>query len=149
MNQAMEVEKMSNLARLLVLALCMSQPLITNASWYNKRYIIHIENRLSNQTLQVHCKSGNRDLGFQHISLGEQFQWEFYTKFWVIFKSDYCTLLWSGGYLTFEAFYWPACEQWYFDGKDDLNCNWQARDRALYTLDPVTREYGYWKEWET
>ncbi|KAE8008491.1 hypothetical protein FH972_004997 [Carpinus fangiana] len=38
MNQAMEVEKMSNLALLLVLALCMSQLLITNASWFSQRH---------------------------------------------------------------------------------------------------------------
>ncbi|KAE8008456.1 hypothetical protein FH972_004967 [Carpinus fangiana] len=36
MNQAIEVEKMSNLTLLLVLALCMSQPLITNA-WPSQR----------------------------------------------------------------------------------------------------------------
>ena len=144
----MEVEKMSNLAFLLVLALCMSQPLITNASWFSKRYVIHIENRLSNYTLQAHCRSGDQDLGLHRISKGKQFQWEFYISFWSI-KVYFCNLSWLGGQLTFDAFSTPGCEDWALTRKSDLNCNWRVQDNGIYMFDFETREYEFWKYWET
>jgi hypothetical protein len=61
----MKVEKMTNLALLLVLTLCMSQPLITDA-WATYRYVVHIRSGLSKDSkyhiLQAHCKSGNQDI---------------------------------------------------------------------------------------
>ncbi|KAE8008488.1 hypothetical protein FH972_004994 [Carpinus fangiana] len=120
MNQAMKVEKMSNLALLLVLALCMSQPLITNASWFTtKRYVVHIENRLSNHTLQAHCTFADQDLGVQPISMGEQFQWVFYMTFWGFWghKVNICNLSWPGGYRTFAALNLRACDTWIFTKK--------------------------------
>jgi hypothetical protein len=103
MNQAMEVEKMSNLALVLVLALCMSQPLITNA-WPSQRHVIHIENGLSNQTLQAYCKSGDQDLGLQHISPCEKFKWGFHINLIWGSKVYFCILSWPGGHRTFDTF---------------------------------------------
>jgi hypothetical protein len=152
MNQVMKVEKMSNLALLLVLALCMSQPLITNASWFSQRYIVRIENRLSNQTLQAHCNSIDQDFGLQNISRGEQFQSEFY----ISYSSDIvylCNLSWLGGELNFDAFnqQFNICEPWKwnpFKSKPYLNCVWRAQDDGIYLLDVPTRKYNLQKTWE-
>jgi hypothetical protein len=155
MNQAMEIEKMSNLALLLVLALCMSQPLITNASvWPSYRYIVHIENRLSNHTLQAHCKSGDQDLGLQNISLGEEFQWGFYINFWGT-TLYFCNLSWPGGHKTFDVFttyftfLYYKCEPWIpFKNQHGLNCVWRAQDDGIYLFDVPTKKYYLQHTWE-
>jgi hypothetical protein len=139
---------MNNLALLLVLALCMSQPLITNASWFTQRYVIHIENRLSNQTLQAHCTSEDQDLGLQHISLGEQFQWVFYIPFWRN-KVYMCNLSWSGGYTNLGVVTLNACDPGIF-WKSDLNCVFRAKDDGLYSFDSrEQKDYfiHWWGHW--
>ena len=144
-NQAMEVEKMSNLAFLLVLALCMSQPLITNASWFFQRSVVHIENRLSSHTLKAHCWTHDIDI-FQHISLGEQFQFGFYNSIWE--TSYMCNLSWPGGQVTFEAYNSAhyICEPWH--SVEDLNCVWRAQDDGVYFLNTEKRKYYFMGTWE-
>jgi hypothetical protein len=141
---------MSNLALLLVLALCMSQPLITNASWFSQRYVVHIENRLSNHTLQTHCRSSDKDLGLQYIPLGGQFQFGFYDSIW---DGSYymCISSWQGGQLTFDAFNseYYVCEPWHpFTSKSELNCVWRAQDDGLYLLNTVKQKYNLQGTWE-
>jgi hypothetical protein len=147
MNQAMEVEKMSNLALLLVLALCMSQPLITTANWFYKRHVVHIENRLSNHALQASCMFEDQDLGLQHISLGKQFQWGFYLNFWES-KSYFYNLSWPGGHKIFDAYrhYSSFCEGWQPFSNVDENCVWQARDEGIYLLGYYIPQTYYLKE---
>jgi hypothetical protein len=150
-NQAMEVQKMSNLALLLVLALCMSQLLITNA-WPSQRYVIHIENKLSNQTLQAHCKSGDQDLGLQHISPGEKFQWGFHINLIWGTKVYFCNLSWPGGHRTFDAFTTKGnfgLERWhpYVYGQPDLYLLWQAQDDGIYLFDGDEQKYNLQETW--
>jgi hypothetical protein len=136
---------------LLVLALCMSQPLITNAHWFYQRYVVHIENRLSSHTLQAHCWSSDKDLCLQHISLGEQFQFGFYNSiWWALWGASYrCNLSWPGGHVSFDAFNaeYYVCEPWH-SSKSTLNCVWRAQDDGVYLLDTVKQKYicqGAWK----
>ena len=151
MNQAMEVEKMSNLAFLLVLALCMSQTLITNANWFYKRHVVHIENRLSNYALQAHCMSEDQDLGLQRISRGKQFQWGFYLNFWES-KSYFCNLSWPGGHKIFDAYRQVSslCEGWQPFSSADENCVTQAQDDGIYLLGySIPQTYFLKERWLT
>jgi hypothetical protein len=153
MNQAMEVEKISTLALLLVLALCMSQPLTTNAWIPSKvKFFVHIENGLSSHTLQAHCKSGDQDLGLQKISLGEEFQWGFRPNFfWTTLY--FCNLSWVGGHKTFDAFrmkyefFYPFCGV-SLENRNYLHCVWRAQDDGMYLWDVHSAQYYFQYKWE-
>jgi hypothetical protein len=171
MNQTMKVEKKSNLALLLVLALCMSQPLITNAwkllfpniwklpipdEWKTPKYFVHIENNLSNQTLQAHCKSGDQDLGPQHIYVLEEFHWGFYVNFWGT-TLYFCNMSWPGGHKTFDVFWssisfiYDKCSTstpYYKNQSNYMDCVWRVKDEGIYLFDFKTQEYHFQYKWE-
>jgi hypothetical protein len=159
MNQVMEVDKMSNLALLLVLALCMSQPLITNALelFGHVSYTVHVQNWFGNETiiLQAHCKSGDLDLGLQHISMMEQIEWRFQINFWDT-TLYFCNLSWVGGHRTFDVFtaqrnfIHNKCAPSINGSKKEKDCIWRAQYNGIYVLDAKTQAFLLqytWKPW--
>ena len=153
----MEVEKMSNLALLLVLALCMSQPLITNAwePFGPVNYTVHVQNWFGNETiiLQAHCKSGDLDLGLHHISTMEEIKWRFQINFWAT-TLYFCNLSWAGGHRTFDVFTTRRnflrnkCLPLINKRKWEQDCVWQAQYDGIHVLDAKTHAFLLQYKWE-
>jgi hypothetical protein len=140
----MDVQKMSNLALLLlVLALCMSQPLIAIS---DNRYAVHIENGLKNDILLAHCKSGDDDLGPQHISVNNEFQWSFGINFWQT-TLYFCNLSWVGGHRTFDVFW--VSNRFLLENCPHGGCYWKAQDDGIYLLNFDSNQYEFQYKWET
>ena len=110
------------------------------------------ENKLSNQTLQAHCKSEDQNLGLQHISSGEQFQWGFHINLIWGTKVYFYNLSWPGGHRTFDAFATDGnigLERWnpYAYDQHDLYLLWQAQDDGIYLFDGDEQKYNLQKTW--
>jgi hypothetical protein len=152
MNRAMKIEKMSNLALLLILALFTNQLLITNASFFSYRYVIHIQNELFD-TVYVHCKSEDQDLGRQQIKAGEELPWVIYKSFWSINSYNFvCDLSWlnahaiiySNRLFTFVDF----CDPVKLFGNKDLNCVWRVKREGVYIFYYKKQEFLLDAKWE-
>ncbi|XP_062177018.1 S-protein homolog 1-like [Alnus glutinosa] len=138
----MDVQKMSYLAvLLLVLALCMSQPLIANAG----KFVVHVENGLKNDILQAHCKSGDDDLGLQYISVNKEFQWSFGINFWqsTLF---FCNMSWVGGQRTFDVFW--VNNIFFRKYCPHYDCLWRAQEDGIYLFNYESSEYEFQYKWE-
>ncbi|KAJ4728388.1 Plant self-incompatibility S1 [Melia azedarach] len=128
---------------LLVLALSLCQLPIAN-SLFNK-FSVHIINGLNNQTIDVHCKSRDDDLGLHHLPVHGEFMW----KFRVNIKSStlyFCKWKWVKGHKTFDVF--TTDEQFLgkYCGYD--YCRWQGREDGLYGYSEKRRQYVFAYKWD-
>lgn len=92
-------------------------------------YQVAVENGLNN-TLWVHCKSGDSDLGPHKLAKDANFSWVFKTS--VLKKRLYfCGLTWNKHWRkTFDAF---TDEQEFVDrGCGGRHCFWKALDDGIY-----------------
>jgi hypothetical protein len=140
MNQAMDVQKMSNFVLLLVLILFMSQLLIANTG---ESFHVHIQNGFKDYILGAHCKSKDNDLGFQYIAINGEFQWHFR---WNLLHTTlfYCSLSWIGGHRTFNAF--VNDDAFFNETCNDHDCYWKAQEDGIYSYNLKTYELQY--NWE-
>lgn len=125
---------------LLVLSLVILEP--TEAFSELKKWQIHVVNGLSNgQTLFVHCKSKDNDLGEHNLNSGTEFNWTFRVNLWNT------TLFWcylhkpDGKSASFDVFWVEKKSIWLFYRCYHSNCIWTAKDDGIYLRDnPVQRD---------
>ncbi|KAL0560277.1 hypothetical protein IC582_000677 [Cucumis melo] len=114
---------------LVLVAMVVVQP-CTAVPIPHPRWHIHVVNGLSNETLLVHCKSRDDDLGIQHLVKGAEFHWTFRvslfgrTLFW-------CYLEKPNFSVSFESF-WVEKHVWLNSRCYDKNCIWIAKDDGIY-----------------
>jgi hypothetical protein len=130
---------MSNLTLLLVLALCMSQPLIANTF----TYVVHIENWFKNHILQAPCNSGDEDLGLKHIRVNSEFQWKCSINLWHT-TLYFCNLSWMGGHRTFDMFY--VEDNLLHNNCSFLDCYWMAQENGIYLFSMRSGQFFFLKE---
>lgn len=107
-----------------------------------ERWHIHILNGLSHgQSLFVHCKSKDDDLGIHDLSFGSEFNWSFRVNFWGT------TLFWcylrksNDKSVSFEAFWVEKTSIWLYYRCYKYNCIWTAKHDGIYLKDnPVGRD---------
>ncbi|KAJ9182190.1 hypothetical protein P3X46_006213 [Hevea brasiliensis] len=136
----------NQLALLLVLALIASEPWPCHAvKGIFPKYHVHIVNNLTNNILNLHCKSKDDDLGPHALPVNTEFHFSFRvnlfgtTLFW-------CNFNWGngrgGGYKVF----------WYGKGLarkcNYKNCIWSARDDAIYLMNFFANKYEKYYDWQ-
>lgn len=133
-----------SLSLLFVLALCMSQPLITNSS-VNRKFHVHVINGFMNQTLETHCKSKDDDLGLQKISVIGEFQWHFRINYWGT-TLYFCDMWWVGGHRHVDVF--RVDDEFLDNNCGDSNCRWMGKEDGIYLFNSEHNEYRFQYNWE-
>lgn len=113
-------------AALAVVQPCMAVPLPL-PTWQ-----IHVVNGLENETLLVHCKSKDDDLGNQNLAAkGDEFHWTFKVNFFgtTLF---WCYLQKPNFDVSFESFWVEKTHPWLNSRCYDKNCFWIAKDDGVY-----------------
>lgn len=146
-----QVQLKSKMVLLLVLAaLAVVQPCTAEVlvplplpTWH-----IHVVNGLSNDTLSVHCKSKDNDLGNQNlVHRGDEFQWTFKVNFWgtTLF---WCYLEKPHFNVSFEAYWVEKHEPWLNSRCYNNNCIWTAKDDGIYLKNNPTNVDELVHEWK-
>ncbi|KAL0560356.1 hypothetical protein IC582_000757 [Cucumis melo] len=102
------------------------------------KWHIHVVNGLRNQTLFVHCKSKDDDLGNHTLSTkGQEVQWTFKVNFFgtTLF---WCYLKKPNFYVAFESFWVEKTHPWLTSRCFDKNCIWIAKDDGIYLRNNLT-----------
>uniref|UniRef100_M1DD62 S-protein homolog n=1 Tax=Solanum tuberosum TaxID=4113 RepID=M1DD62_SOLTU len=96
---------------------------------------VHIHNDLPQNTpqLEVHCASGDDDLGHRYPGIGTEFNWSFCPTFSTLY---FCHFWWNGKDLRFDVFNnSDACVRNRGHGfipYDTSDCHWQVKDDGFY-----------------
>ena len=114
------------------------------------RWSVQTVNGLSYLGLDVHCQSGDDDLGYHHlVNHGDDYQWSFQENFWgtTLF---WCRLEKVDAYVSFESF-WPESlkNTWLRDrcGTTELTCIWIAKDDGIYLRNNPTNVDEFVHKW--
>ncbi|KAA0067970.1 hypothetical protein IC582_020086 [Cucumis melo] len=113
------------------------------------KWRIHVVNGLNNETLLVHCKSKDDDLGIHNlVSKGEEFQWTFKVNFFgtTLF---WCYLQKPNFSVSFESFWVEKSHPWLNSRCFHNDCIWIAKDDAVYlrnNLDNVDERIHEWNK---
>lgn len=131
----------------LVLSLVIVEPAEAFSSM--ERWHIHVVNGLTNaQTLLVHCKSKDNDLGEHDLNGGTEYNWTFRVNFWDT------TLFWcylqkpDGKSSSFEAFWVEKSTIWLVYKCSGNNCIWIAKDDGIYLKDNEAQKDILLHEWK-
>ncbi|KAG5588394.1 hypothetical protein H5410_048828 [Solanum commersonii] len=99
------------------------------------KYSVHVLNNLPpdfTDSLQIHCASGDDDLGHKILKVGDDFRWGFCAWTWTLY---FCHFWWDNKNLMFDVFN----DQHYcvHDGvnivpKDTTECIWQVKYDGIY-----------------
>ncbi|KAL8461174.1 hypothetical protein ACS0TY_032596 [Phlomoides rotata] len=119
--------------------------------WFSRKFVVHVINNLpSNSEMRIHCASGDDDLGYHTLPVGDDFNWSFC-------EIPYTTLF-------FCHFWWDSdSKERAFEVYDSHiranlclesgECFWSARDDGIYTSGyPDGRDYEitlYWRKLHT
>ncbi|GAV63844.1 Self-incomp_S1 domain-containing protein [Cephalotus follicularis] len=124
--------KQSTLSRfylcMFLLALCFG----IGTCWDFRKYHVYISNYLEgypNTTLEVHCKSGDDDLGLHSLPYyGDTYGFKFRINYFgtTLF---FCDLWWNDLHVVFDAF---VSDDKFIDQCGDHSCNWDAQDDGIY-----------------
>ncbi|CAL8178109.1 unnamed protein product [Prunus armeniaca] len=129
---------------LLIFLVClMSQTLVTDSLFDKLR--VHVVNSFQNETLEVHGKSKDDDLGLHHIPVNQEFNWHFWIA---ILKKTlfFCDTWWRGGKASFHAF---SAEEGFLKFCGDGNCMWRANEDGMSLLDYHHQQYHLMHRWES
>ncbi|CAN4103373.1 unnamed protein product [Withania somnifera] len=79
----------------------------------------------------VHCQSGDDDLGVHTLNPGDKFDFSFHQNFWGRTRF-YCNFEWGPKHNSFDVFYKQKspCRFKFF--KDDIYCTWLLKDSGIY-----------------
>lgn len=93
-----------------------------------RRYHFQIENWLTGRPLNVHCKSGDDDLGARVLQPREKVEWGFHVNYFgtTLF---YCNLSWEFGHKTFDAF--RSSNKLLYDYCGSKMCQWRASEYGI------------------
>ncbi|KAG2712058.1 hypothetical protein I3843_04G099900 [Carya illinoinensis] len=93
---------------------------------------VHVVNGLSGQqSLFLHCKSRDDDLGTHNLGVGDEYSWSFRvnflatTLFWCYMRTS------NGLHAEFDVF-WPSKGDWLSYRCNWKNCIWTAKDDGIY-----------------
>ncbi|KAK4706411.1 hypothetical protein R3W88_034032 [Solanum pinnatisectum] len=83
-----------------------------------EKHEVHVHNDLPQNTpqLEVHCASGDDDLGHCYPGIGTEFNWSFYLAFNVFNDTDACVRYRGHGFIPY----------------DTTDCHWQVKDDGFY-----------------
>lgn len=125
----------------LLIGLLTSQSALDDKAFEKIR--VHIVNGFQSETLQVHCKSKENDLGDRNIPVNQEFSWKFHINIWrsTLF---FCDTRWSRGHKRFDAFAVRYALMDYCNG----NCVWKANETAIFLLDNHNQTYIELHSWE-
>lgn len=99
------------------------------------------------QTLSVHCKSKNDDLGDHFLRVGEDFSWKFKenlfstTRFW-------CTLTSSSKKQVTMDVFWPERHNWLAYRCNYETCIWVAQDDGIYLVNVPMNLREFVRKWD-
>ncbi|PIN24463.1 hypothetical protein CDL12_02814 [Handroanthus impetiginosus] len=113
----------------------------TFGCFFTSGYHVHVTNQLPAPELELHCASGNNDLGNHKIVQGYDFNWEFCENF-ARNTLFFCHLSWTNKEFSFDVFS-SGWEERCHDGQ----CYWEARTDGIYFTGggrPFKKEYD-WK----
>ncbi|KAL0561703.1 hypothetical protein IC582_002143 [Cucumis melo] len=97
-----------------------------------QKWHVHVVNGLTNDTLSVHCKSKDDDLGPHNLlSIGAEFQWSFKINVWRT-TLYWCLLHKPNADVSFDAFWVERKHIWLFYRCMNQNCIWIAKDDGIY-----------------
>ncbi|KAL0542714.1 hypothetical protein IC582_017788 [Cucumis melo] len=105
-------------------------------------------NQLSpGQSLTVHCKSKDNDLGEHSLRVSEKFSWKFKenlfstTRFWCGLTSS------SKKTVTMDVF-WPERHDWLAYRCNYATCIWVAQDDGIYIVNVSTNLREFVRKWD-
>lgn len=104
-------------------------------------------NMQSRQTLLLHCKSKDDDLGHQFLKIGEQFSWRFRENLWQT------TLFWCymqnqhTNFMSLEVF-WPESHYFFSKRCDGGVCTWSVRDDGIYLKNASLNKFELQAKWK-
>ncbi|KAK5813442.1 hypothetical protein PVK06_028892 [Gossypium arboreum] len=110
-----------------------------------RRWHIYTVNGLSkDQTLLVHCKSKDDDLGIHNLTIGSEFTWKFRPRFFggTLF---WCYMAYDNLHASFKAF-WD--NQAFYNWCDWGTCFWIAKDDGIYIKNIPKSRDDYYCNWE-
>ena len=125
----------------LALAIRPSVSPIPTTTWH-----VHVVNNLSNnQTLFLHCKSKEDDLGEHNLTAGTEFTWKFKqnffqtTLFWCYLRKPdkFCSIFnvfWKEDFFQFRCSY--------------KNCIWIAKVEGIYLKNIPEGHDELWQKWK-
>ncbi|XP_022148919.1 S-protein homolog 1-like [Momordica charantia] len=92
---------------------------------------IHVVNGLSKDSLFVHCKSKDNDVGLHNLARGFEIQWSFDENVWgtTLF---WCFLRKPGATASFDVFWVESRHNWLHHRCAILTCIWIAKDDGIY-----------------
>ncbi|XP_022143641.1 S-protein homolog 1-like [Momordica charantia] len=118
---------------LVAMVLVCSSTTTAHSTWPNKWRVDIVNGLSSGQTLFIHCKSKDDDLGIHNLAVGAKFGWNFRDNLWGT------TLFWcymrkpDNANASFEV-YWDdkSKEQWLYNFCNWEDCIWTAKDDGIY-----------------
>ncbi|TYJ23720.1 hypothetical protein E1A91_A08G212400v1 [Gossypium mustelinum] len=113
-------------------------------TWF-RTWHIHVVNGLSNdQTLLVHCKSKDDDLGIHNLTVGVEFSWKFRPR---IIKGTlfWCYLASPNHHASFNVFWDTDMLYYMYEFK---NCIYTAKDDGIYLRNIPKSEEDFYYNWE-
>ncbi|XP_056689964.1 S-protein homolog 1-like [Spinacia oleracea] len=110
------------------------------------KYHIAVINGLSNETLNVHCKSDSQDKGLQILAVNTNFTWSISTSFTSQAFFNCNIIKEHGGKIEFLAFLDNA--KFIDDGCGGRHCFWKARDNGLYLWHIPDQIYVFKYGWQ-
>ena len=135
----------------LVITTAIEKPSFADSKVYTApltKWKVTITNQLSRgQTLLVHCKSKDNDLGDHTLQVGQNFSWKFKVNFFST------TLFWcnlrtsSNKHVSIEVF-WPEKHDWLGYRCAYTTCNWDARDNGIYLENLIKNVDEFVRTWE-
>ncbi|CAO2841131.1 unnamed protein product [Amaranthus hypochondriacus] len=119
------------------------------SSWgfFKATYHVTVGNGL-NDTLLVHCKSGDSDLKLQNLAVNANFSWQFKAG-WSVFvqRLYFCGLTWDHhGRKVFDAF---VDDQQFVDTKcGGRHCYWKAFNDGIYLYNQYKSMFRKMYTWD-
>lgn len=136
---------------LLVMMTMMGKPSSASSKVYTApltRWKVTISNQLSpGQTLSLHCKSKDDDLGDHTLQVGQSYSWKFRVNFFST-TLFWCTLKTSSNkHVTMEVF-WPEKHDWLGYRCAYESCYWIAQDDGIYLVNLPKDLNEFVRKWE-
>lgn len=100
----------------------------------------------SHQTLSLHCKSKDDDLGQQNLRIGEQFSWRFRVNLWQT-TLYWCYMHNQHSHVALEVF-WPESHMFLSRRCKDNGCIWYARDDGIYLKNVPENKFELQAKWQ-
>jgi hypothetical protein len=111
---------------------------------------VQIVNGLSGgNTLFLHCKSEDNDLGIHNLAVGAEFSWDFTPNVWGT-TLYWCYLRNNEEHKWFDAFLSQSDDgyNWFARSCNYKTCTWIARDDGIYLRNIPNKSDDFVHKWE-